>query len=109
RLAAEDIDRILNAKGCGGPHCLLKELERVLEHLSVDIGTWKGKDVIRLQGALKCSPQDYPEGLLAPRSCRLYLDARTLWPHRLEWWTSKRPDDPPFLLLQLEFRDPEIN
>ena len=48
-----------------------------------------------------------PSGL--PRQCHLYLDARTCWAQRVEWWgpTAGVGDDR--LLVQMEFRNPVFN
>ena len=43
-----------------------------------------------------------------PRQCRLFLDARTRWPHRLEWWGPAPPRKGDSLLLQMEFRNPRL-
>ena len=40
---------------------------------------------------------------------RLYLDPKTLWPHRLEWWGADPPRPGDVLLMQTEFRDPLLN
>jgi hypothetical protein len=109
-MAAEEIDRILNAHGCGGPYCLVKELASTLKNLKMVQGTWKGNSVIRLTGTVK---EDQavaePRFTVPPRICQLYLDARSLWPHRAEWWAFQEDEKNAFLLLELEFRDPVIN
>jgi hypothetical protein len=110
-MTVEQIDHVLNAMGCGGPYCLLKDMERVLENLKVVHGAWKGKPVIRLTGtivdnAVVSSPERIT---VPPRRCHVLLDARTLWPFRVEWWASRSSEEQAVLLLQLEFRDPVIN
>lgn len=51
--------------------------------------------------------QPWPAGL--PRQCRLYLDPRTLWPHRVEWWGADAPRVGDVALVQMEFRNPVLN
>jgi len=107
----DGLEQILKAQGCGGPHCILKELENLLDNLKATRGLWKNKPVIRLTGTLKYPSDDSPDRrfTVPPKLCRVYLDARSLWPHRVEWLTSPSDEDFGFLLLQMEFRDPEIN
>ena len=78
-MAVEEIDRILNAHGCGGPYCLVKELTTTLKNLKMVQGTWKGKSVIRLTGTVKgeiasCPRQPQRFCAVPPRLCQLYLD-----------------------------------
>jgi hypothetical protein len=109
-MTADVIDQILNAHGCGGPYSLLKDLEGTLENLKLVHGTWKDKPVIRLTGSVKeDSATSDPRFAVPPRLCHLYLDAQTLWPHRVEWWAFEEDEKSAFLLLQVEFRDPQIN
>lgn len=109
-MSAGQREDVLNAHGCGGPHGLLVELARHLQNLQTTRGIWQAKPVLRLEGTLDGASQGPPETcwLAPPRFCHLYLDAQTLWPHRVEWWAAKA-DGSPFLLLQVEFRSPEIN
>jgi hypothetical protein len=106
---------VLNAHGCGGPYCLLVDLRRVLEKVQVSSGTWKDKTVVRLTGSVKsgaptaAAPQTQSAAAVPARLCHVYLDARTLWLHRVEWWTAPGPERAPCLALQLEFRAPVIN
>jgi hypothetical protein len=104
------IDLVLNEHGCGGPYCLLKDLESILDDLQAVPGIWKDKRVIRLTGSVKENTKLSPamQRAASPRVCALYLDAQTLWPHRVEWRSLRRPEEG-FLFLQMEFRDPEIN
>jgi hypothetical protein len=109
--APRDVDQVLAEHGCGGPYWLLKDLERILDGLQGTPGIWEGKPVIRLAGSVKRGTLAPPENPGAPsaRSCYLYLDADSLWPHRIEWWTSPRPVACDVPLVQLEFRDPQVN
>jgi hypothetical protein len=65
------------------------------------VGVWPKKEVAKL------APPDeaWPIGL--PRQCHLYLDARTYWPQRVEWWGPS--DGAERLLVQMEFRNPVFN
>jgi hypothetical protein len=51
--------------------------------------------------------EPWPAGV--PRQCRLYLDPRTLWPHRVEWWGPDPPRAGDVALVQMEFRSPVLN
>jgi hypothetical protein len=51
--------------------------------------------------------RDWPAGL--PRQCRLYLDGKTLWPHRLEWWGPDPPQPGEALLVAMEWRRPVVD
>jgi hypothetical protein len=77
--------------------------------------TWNGRDVVRV--TLLCSPEAAralapaggPWPASVPRKCVVYLDAATLWPHRLEWWGPARPGEADTPVVQMEFRDPVLN
>jgi hypothetical protein len=50
----------------------------------------------------------WPPGL--PRRCRVVLDARTLWPHRVEWWgPAGAAPGAEALLAVTEYRSPSAN
>lgn len=105
-MTAGDIEQLLVTHGCGGPHCLLKDVQAVLEEFQVVPGTWKNTPVYRLSGRVKTVAKNAANmpWTEQPRTCLVYLNAQTLWPHRLEWCADGT--DP---ILQIEFRDPEIN
>lgn len=44
-----------------------------------------------------------------PRQCHVYLDARTYWPQRVEWWGPSTNGGADRLLVQMEFRNPVFN
>ena len=67
-----------------------------------ETGRWKGHAVVRLTGR---KPPPVPDN--QPGECRLYLDAQTLWPCRIEW-LGRVPDRGDVLLVQMEFRDPVL-
>ncbi len=74
-----------------------------------------GRVLVKLAGvwtpeaaaALAPAGQPWPAGLA--RTCRLFLDAETLWPQRLEWWGPDPPRGDEVLLVQAEYRDPVLN
>jgi hypothetical protein len=43
------------------------------------------------------------------QQCRIYLDAETSWPHRIEWWGGESPRQANRLVVQTEYRDPVFN
>ncbi len=101
------LDQLFRDKGCAGPYPLLCELQRKLTDLQVQTGHWQNRPALLLTGNL---PPTGPAGnqfanqfAMPPRRGLLVLDPQTLWPLRLEWWGDHS------LLLELEFRDPEIN
>jgi hypothetical protein len=105
----------LQEQGFAGVAPLLSSLRRGLHNVQCQKRVWKGLEVIVISGTW---PQDREQfgGLPAefkpryqPRLCCIYLDAQTLWPHRLEWWGSERPSQANSLLVQTEFRNPVIN
>jgi len=74
-----------------------------------------GRDFIKLNGVwpdetrelLAPADKPWPAGL--PRQCKLYLDPKTLWPHRVEWWGPDPPRPGEVALMQMELRDPVVN
>jgi hypothetical protein len=105
----------LRYQAFGGVGPMLEALRARLKNLRGKAVRWKGTDVVQVTGAWPEDPTklaavpEYIRPRQVPRRCGIYLDARTLWPHRLEWWYSERPQDPPALLMQTEFRDPVLN
>jgi hypothetical protein len=101
--------------GFGGVGPLLRGLRGRLRQLTAKAVRWQGVEVIRVNGvwpedaAKLAEVPDYIRPRQVPRRCSLYLDAKTLWLHRLEWWYSERPGDTPELGMQTEFRDPVLN
>jgi hypothetical protein len=93
---------------CGGPHALLVQLRARLKDITGETGRLQGRPVIRLQGRLDTATAA-PHGTAARADfCYVYLDAHMLWPGRLEWWVADR-DHRPRLVLEMEFRDPQVN
>jgi hypothetical protein len=109
RSPAKPPEVVLQGLGCGGPYPLLRELRARLNGLIAETGLWQGRPVVRLAGRFDPArvAQDVATAIPA-EFCYLYLDAQSLWPCRLEWWgTDRRRVTRP--LLEMEFRDPEIN
>lgn len=72
--------------------------------------TWTRKETVRRDGRLLTRLTGaWQAGAEGPRRCRLYLDPRTRWPHRVEWWGPDPARAEDALLVQMEFRDPVWN
>jgi hypothetical protein len=67
------------------------------------VGVWS-KEEARRQAS---SEDAWPIAL--PRQCHVYLDARTYWPQRIEWWGPSTAGGADHLLVQMEFREPVFN
>jgi hypothetical protein len=102
-------------QGMAGLEPLLRGLRQGLQHAQFQHQDWKGTDVLAVTGTW---PEDADQAAalpdifkprFQPRLCRIYLDARTFWPHRLEWWGSEKPSEPNTLLVETEFRDAVLN
>jgi hypothetical protein len=101
----------LEARGLGGPLCLLRQIHQSLQAPTQQPGTWHGRPAIRVSGAWN-TPEDMLQTLptdLRARRCNIFLDAKTLWPYRIEWIGSPQPGNYPVLLLQMDFQDPVLN
>jgi hypothetical protein len=94
---------------------LLRVLRQGMHQPRRQAAHWQGKEVIQVSGDWPEDPSkladvpDYQRPRHPPRRCRLYLDAQTLWPHRIEWQGASAADGTAPLLLELEFRDPILN
>jgi hypothetical protein len=99
----------LAARGCGGPLALLRQLQPCLQNPKLQTGLLQGQAVILIKGeidseklrrqALRAVPINY---------CYLFLDAKTLWPERVEWWGLDRRRSLR-CVLQIDFHDHELN
>jgi hypothetical protein len=67
------------------------------------VGVWPREE------ALRQAAPDQPWPIALPRQCHLYLDARTSWPQRIEWWGPNKAGGFDRLLVQMEFRNPVFN
>lgn len=90
-----------------GPGPLLQSLRPGTTFTRCQEVRWAGRNVRLLTGVRAQPPAaTWPEFL--PRQCRLFVDAQTLWPHRLEWWGPVPDCEEDCLLLAVEFRDPIV-
>lgn len=94
---------------------LLQSMQQNMTPTQRENVRWNGQDVVKLTAVWSASmvknitPTDkhaWPSFL--PKQCRLYLDEKTRWPHRIEWWGPAPPRDDNSLLLQMEFRNPKF-
>lgn len=86
---------------------LLHDLQAALIFTRRQAARWRDREVILLTGVWSAPPPEWP--ISFPRQCRLFLDARTRWPHRLEWWGPlPKRNGCDCLLLQMEFRNPVV-
>lgn len=98
-----------------GLHHLLGTLQQHLQKPQCRAVCWRGRDCVEISGGWprhlnsggpSCS------GWMLSRSvskCRLYLDADSLWLHRLEWWGQGPTEKSEILLLETEYRQPLLN
>jgi hypothetical protein len=96
-------EALLAAKGCGGPLALLGQFRRRLKNGKLQTGLLDGQPVIQIKGNLDPAAPKTPAQV-----GYAYLDAKTLWPHRLEWWNEDNAHAPR-PIVQIEFLEPEIN
>src|SRR5262249_921946 len=116
RMAPQVREEFFREQSFSGVAPLLQNLQQQLVFTRHEPGQWKGHkvqiltgvwsadvttDVVRLSSGL----DRWPPALA--RKCLLYLDAQSHWPLRLEWrgGPAKSEDQ---VLLQMEFRDPQI-
>jgi hypothetical protein len=94
---------------------LLKSLRDRLQGLRGEPVRWQDVEAVRVSGTWPADPSklngvpDFARPRQPPRLCALYLDAKTLWLHRLEWWATEGTKDGPALVMATEFRDPVLN
>jgi hypothetical protein len=66
-------------------------------------GTWHPQ----LASVLAPADQPWPEAL--PQQCRLWLDQKSSWPRRVEWFSPSSNDEPGRLMVEMELRQPVFN
>jgi hypothetical protein len=101
----------LHQRGFGGFHPLLQQISACLVNPCQQVGQWHKLRTLRVSGfwnADEAVLNTLPENLRA-RSCNLYLDPDTLWPHRIEWLGSDNPGEHQVILLEMEFSATAIN
>jgi hypothetical protein len=94
----------------GGPDQVVAGIRERLIAAKVRRASWKGQAVYRIEGAWRADPP--PPGELlpglrppaSPRTCAVLVDARTLWPHRVEWAGDGERGS-----WRVEFREPLLN
>jgi hypothetical protein len=110
----QDPERILQEHGCPAVAPLLRMVCACLQDPCWKLGRWNGHEVVELAGVWR-SAQTSPAGMpnleqaAQLRHCRVYLDARTLWPYRLEWWGPAPGQGRALPLVEVEYRDPVLN
>ncbi len=113
-VAKEMRDEFLESQSFYGVAPLLQSIHQRMVVTKKEAIKWHGFDVILLSAdwgieIVKSMTDDgkrpWPQSL--PRQCRLYLDAKTRWPRRVEWLgpIAGRTEDG--IILQMEFRNPK--
>jgi hypothetical protein len=99
----------------GGVAPLLRRLHDRMLWVRQEVTQHDGTRAIRLTGvwpteaAESLAPAGAPWPDCLPRQCRLTLDARTLWPRRVEWGGPVTAGGGDVLLAEVEFRNPVVN
>jgi hypothetical protein len=95
---------------------LMRSLRHHLVCTSIEKSAWNGKNVTVVTGTWSLDTQKHIAGdpptpwpAYVPRQCRIFLDAASHWPHRLEWRGPAPHQADDSLLVQMEFRDPKLN
>lgn len=100
--------QILEKKGCRGPLPVLRELREIVTDWKAETGRWGTFEAIRLVGRARADHPRTQAGVsdrfFPGQVCRLILEARTLWPLRVEWLLS---EDTP--VVEMEFRNPVLD
>jgi len=113
-MAKEMHDEFLESQAFYGVLPLLKSIHQRMVVIKKEAVKWHGFDVILLTAdwaldSLRMITDDgkrpWPSAM--PRQCRLYLDAKTHWPHRIEWLGAVPGKAEDGVVLQMEFRDPK--
>jgi hypothetical protein len=108
-------EEFFQSQGCGGLPTLLPSLRQRMDWVRKEAVRRNDRYFIKLSGtwtsavAASLAPvaKSWPPHM--PRSCRLYLDPESAWPHRLEWWGPDPARGDEVLLVEMEFRDPVLN
>lgn len=90
-----------------GPDRLLHELRQGVIFIAAARAPWKDRDSWVLTGA-RIPDAQAPCPNFQARQCRLVLDAKTYWPHRLEWWGPAPKRDGDVCLMEMELREPAV-
>jgi hypothetical protein len=113
-MAKEIYDELLESQSFYGVVPLLKSIQQSMVVTKKEEVKWHGMDVILLTAEwnydiVRQLTQDgkQPWRPFLPRQCRLFLDAKTRWPHRIEWIGPIAGRDKDGIILQMEFRNPK--
>ena len=105
--------QLLRSYGFGGLAPMLRGLRECARGARSAPLRWNGREVIVVALAIPNvegeSAADYVPARLQLRQCCLFLDAQTLWPHRVEWWGAEDAGRPNRLLMQTEYRGAVLN
>ncbi len=108
-------EAFLSGKSFRGIGPLLQQIQQNLRRRRLTVCTWNGQKVLEIRGewdlgekVAECLPPELHLGQVV-RECRLYLDAATYWPVRVEWWGSRAAGQPRVLLVETEYRNPVVN
>ncbi|HYV34637.1 MAG TPA: hypothetical protein VE988_02970 [Gemmataceae bacterium] len=106
--------QFMQAQGVAGLAPMLRTMRQSMQNTQLRRTQWHGQEVqvitaawpsnAALAGAAEVVPPR-----MAIRQCRVYLDAATLWPHRVEWWGGSGPGKPDQLVMETEYRSPVLN
>lgn len=102
-------EAFLNDKSCAGPVALLRQLQTHLRNGRLQTGLLEKTPVIRVKGDLDPDAKTGLSSTVMP-ACQAvaYLDAKTLWPRRLEWW-GRDMANARRMISCIEFTDAEVN
>ena len=107
-LPTDDRDTMLRDKGCGGPRTLLADLRQKLRQPKLQTGRLRDAAVIQVKGELDATVPEELRTEVPVQFGYVYLDAQTLWPHRVEWRGRDRAGQLR-TIVQVEYRDPVLN
>ncbi|MBM3996697.1 MAG: hypothetical protein FJ303_21465 [Planctomycetes bacterium] len=99
-------EAVLNAKSCGGPAALLRQLHEQMRNGRLQTGRLKDRTVIRIHGDLDAGAKT--SFASSAHTAVAYLDTKTLWPCRLEWWGIDSANAPR-LISCMDFEGTEVN
>ncbi len=106
----------LQSQSFAGVVPLLRNIQSRMVLTRQEKVAWGGHACLRLTAAWapeqlkRMSPADVREWpAFFPRQCRLYIDADSGWPHRVEWWGPVPPQTADGVLIEIEFRNPRLN
>ncbi|MGH7171068.1 MAG: hypothetical protein ACRELG_12385 [Gemmataceae bacterium] len=108
-------DEFLQRPHFQGMAPLLRNLRQRLVWARSEVIRPDGDERIHLVGvwsqaeARKQSVSEETWPIALPRQCHVYLDARSYWPRRVEWWGPNKAGGDDRLLVQMEFRNPVFN